>query len=131
MKKLGVFLIIVGLITVILSGYGYAQLSRSASQTGLRQRDVEALLSLGSAFGMESEMSFQEQLQMFSIQNRSTLLIAGVAALLLGIVLKTVGKKEQQQRQSQTASISWWTCPSCQTKNPQYMGKCQKCGRIK
>ena len=130
MKKLGVFLIVVGLITVILAGYGYAQLSSSASQTGLRQRDVEALLSLGSAFGMESEMSFQEQLQMFSIQNRSALLIAGAAALLLGIVLKTVGKNMEQQ-QRQTASISWWTCPNCHTQNPQYMGKCQKCDRIK
>lgn len=81
MKGLGTILIILGIIAIAFSVYGFTQ----------NESEMRLASALVNAFGVAGELPFGDQLKLFAFDNRIALLIVGVLAGGGGIVLRKKG----------------------------------------
>ena len=124
-------MIILGLLLIAGAGYGYLQISNMASSSRFSVREVESLLYMGNAFGIEGMMTAEDRFLMFTIQNRMILLILGGIIMLTGFFVRSAGVKQEFAQQEANHSVKTWTCSRCFKPNPEYKGKCQYCGTEK
>ena len=84
MKGLGGFLIFAGIVVIVMAIFGFILLAN----TGATGQEMDLAIGFADLFDAQESLSVGEQLQVFCIQNRVVLLIAGAASLIVGFVLR-------------------------------------------
>lgn len=88
MKVFRALIILLGVVCLLAGAVGFFSAYQAAQEAGVSMKAVDSILALGSAFGIQSEMTLTEQLVMTTITYRVELLIAGGVALVLGALMR-------------------------------------------
>ncbi|MBE5787043.1 MAG: hypothetical protein E7324_05830 [Clostridiales bacterium] len=83
MKKLGILLLIVGILALLAGIIGLIIGGNSLT---------DAIIDLGASLGVNSQLSFGDQLVSFLSRNRIVLLVVGLVGIVGGALLKKKAK---------------------------------------